>query len=458
MVNKKFFSQFAFACSALNTPQVAKYGEEQTTPFSLSSRFRYDLTPPSEAAEFDQDALLVTERPETIDSTTQPLIAIIGVGYVGQHLVHVFSKGYDVIGYDISKARINEVKKSFQDHNGVRFTTCKADLAVATHFLISVPTLLLPDKTIDLSFLQGALNTLASVARPGSTVVVESSVAVGITRELLGPLAREKGFFAGMSPERVDPGRTEPPAHAIPKIVSGLDDVVQGSLAVVHELYSKVFDEVVPVSSPEVAEMTKLYENCQRMVCIAYANEMADACFSHGIDPFEVCNAAATKPFGYMPVVPGLGVGGHCIPVNPYYLLSNNNFPILQAATEKMALRPSEIARRVVTRLCKGMRYCRPRILVVGMGFKAGQAHLMNSPGLEFAKSVMLCQKVEVSWADPLVTQISIPQIPRIRDEDWSVERLEVCFEMIVVAHKPSGLDIAILGQLRNVEVEMWCP
>jgi UDP-N-acetyl-D-mannosaminuronate dehydrogenase len=117
--------------------------------------------------------------------------------------------------------------------------------------------------------------------------------------------------------QRVDPGRVEPPAHAIPKVISGLDDITPGSLESVNDIYSKAFDNVVRTTKPEVAEMTKLFENCQRMMMAAYANEMADACKLHGIDPFEVQSAAATKPFGYLPFTPGLGVGGHCIAVNP---------------------------------------------------------------------------------------------------------------------------------------------
>lgn len=108
--------------------------------------------------------------------------------------------------------------------------------------------------------------------------------------------------------QRVDPGRTEPPAAQIPKIISGLDDISPGSLDAISEIYSNVFDQVVPVSKPEVAEMMKLFENCQRMMCIAYVNEMADACVDHDISPYEVCNAAATKPFGYLPFTPGLGM------------------------------------------------------------------------------------------------------------------------------------------------------
>ncbi|EFY89589.1 UDP-glucose dehydrogenase/UDP-mannac dehydrogenase, putative [Metarhizium acridum CQMa 102] len=453
MMKDTISTPFELESSSFQTP--AAVVSEGITSFDFDNRIHYDLTPPGEKAEPEQEVFPITDP---VSVTTQPLVAIIGVGYVGHHLAQVFSRAYNVLGYDISESRTRHLKKTFESNSRVRFSSSPSEMSQATHFLISVPTLLLPDKRIDSSFLRNALSTVARIARPGSTVIIESSVAVGMTREYLGPLARKNGLFAGMSPERVDPGRTEPPAHAIPKIISGLDDEVPGSLAAIHKLYSRVFDQVTPVSSPEVAEMTKLYENCQRMVCIAYANEMADACISHGINPFEVCNAAATKPFGYIPLMPGLGVGGHCIPVNPYYLLSNNSFPILQAASEKMVCRPREIAERVVTRLCRRLPFCRPRILVVGMGFKPGQAHLINSPGLELARNLILANKVEVSWVDPLVSQDSIPQIPRFDEKDWSVASLDVSFELIIVAFRHSGLDFELLGKLRNVEVDMWCP
>lgn len=430
--------------------------EENPKPWGFSDRAYYDITPPSEISE-SEDAFL---HPVSgiIDKNTEPLVAVIGVGYVGEHLVGAFSNNYNVLGYDVSEARAQQLAQKQAAGSRARFTSKVSDLAEATHFLISVPTLLLPDKTIDSSFLRSALSAVGSYARRGATVVVESSVAVGMTRQLLGPLAKERGYFAGMSPERVDPGRVEPPAHAIPKVVSGLDDVVPGSLDAITKLYSKSFDNVVPVSRPEVAEMMKLYENCQRMVCIAYANEMADACLGHNIDPYEVCRAASTKPFGYMPFSPGLGVGGHCIPVNPWYLLSNSSFPLLQSAAEKMSARPSLIAQRAVERLYSGGRDgVRPRVLVVGIGFKRGQSHLANSPGLELAKSLVLTNKVDVAWADPLVKQEAVPQIPRLADGDWNVESLQQRFDMIIVAFRQDGIDFDILDHVQGVHVERWC-
>ncbi|KAF7561589.1 hypothetical protein G7046_g2552 [Stylonectria norvegica] len=432
--------------------------EEDSKPWVFSNRNYYDITPPSEISEAED--LYRVPVSGSIDNNTEPLVAVIGVGYVGEHLVGAFSNNYNVVGYDVSEARTAQLASKQAPGSRVRFTSKAQDLADATHFLISVPTLLLPDKTIDSSYLRSALAAVGLYARQGSVVVIESSVAVGMTRELLGPLAKERGFFAGMSPERVDPGRVEPPARSIPKVVSGLDDMVPGSLDAIMRLYSQSFDQVIPVSRPEVAEMMKLYENCQRMVCIAYSNEMADACLGHNIDPYEVCRAASTKPFGYMPFSPGLGVGGHCIPVNPWYLLSNSSFPLLQAASEKMHTRPAAIAQRAVERLyakAEPRDGLRPRVLVVGIGFKRGQSHLANSPGLELAKSLMLTDKLQVTWADPLVAQQAVPQIARLADSDWTVESLEQNFDMIIVAFRQDGLDFNVLDRVQGVHVEHWC-
>ncbi|WQF75382.1 Putative UDP-glucose/GDP-mannose dehydrogenase, NAD(P)-binding domain superfamily [Colletotrichum destructivum] len=424
------------------------------------------ITPPPEYQEhsFSHNNDKVADLSPIVSPDDHPLVAVIGVGYVGTHLVDSFSAHYDVLGFDVSEKRVREVRAELPGDR-IRFTTCKTDLHEATHFLISVPTLLKADKSIDTSYLRSAIDTVAQHARPGSTVVIESSVAVGMTRDLLGPVAVSRGFYAGMSPERVDPGRVEPPCHAIPKIVSGLDDRVPGSLASVMRLYNRVFDRLVPVSRTEVAEMMKLYENCQRMMCIAFANEMADACVPHGIDPYEVAAAAASKPFGYMPFSPSLGVGGHCIPVNPYYLLSNSAFPLLEAAAEKMAARPAVIARRAIdslTRVAKAgaataAPLVRPRLLVVGVGFKAGQSVLSNSPGVELVRALVQSGEVDVMFADPLVKQSAVPAAPRLADEKWNRETLET-FDMIIVSFRQHGLDFGVLGELRGVKVEMWCP
>ncbi|QPC60231.1 hypothetical protein HYE67_002462 [Fusarium culmorum] len=372
----------------------------------------------------------------------EPVVAVIGVGYVGKHLVNSFS--------------IQNLKNECQDNENVQFSKNSQDLRRATHFLISVPTLLRPDKTIDSSYLREALKTVGEIARSGSTVVIESSVAVGMTRQLLGPLAVTRKFFAGMSPERVDPGRAQPPVKSIPKIISGLDGIAPGSLDAISRIYSTIFDTVIPVSKPEVAEMMKLYENCQRMVCIAYANEMADACIPHNIDPYEVCEAASTKPFGYMPYTPSVGVGGHCIPVNPFYLLSNSHFPLLECASLAMQSRPSRLAQRVLKTLRQRVVSRTPQVLVVGVGFKAGQSQIDNSPGAELVRSLAVSHEVNVWWADALVKQEAFPQVRRLPDEDWRRDVLEI-FDVIVVASRQPSLDFGLLDELEGVEVERWC-
>ncbi|KAI2609157.1 nucleotide sugar dehydrogenase [Hypoxylon sp. NC1633] len=459
---------------------------------------------------------------DSVAEGEEPLVAIIGCGYVGTQLISCFSTQYDIIGFDVSKEQLQQLEEEYGgDESQASFTLDPRDLTKATHFLISVPTLLKADKTIDTSYVRSALMNIRRYARTGSTVVIESSVAIGMTRQLLGPLAKERGFFAGMSPERVDPGRTDPPMKTIPKVLSGLDDVVPGSLDAITRLYSRVFDTIVPVSTPETAEMTKLFENCQRMVAITYANEMADACVGHGIDPYEVCKAASTKPFGYTPFTPGLGVGGHCIPVNPYYLLANSSFPLLKMATEIMWQRPEKIGQRALdvlfgeqshetdehsrparpkrnstARVLVGSEgvyitsepesaqaeqaehvrrssqaesvrrlsqaepvgrpsqvltiangHIRPRVLVVGVGFKAGQSHLSNSPGLKLIQTLADSGRVDVMFADSLVEQYAIPQVPRLNMDEWNKESLEE-FDMIIVAFKQVGMDFTVLEKL----------
>ncbi|KAL8391768.1 hypothetical protein RB595_002105 [Gaeumannomyces hyphopodioides] len=438
---------------------VHKKQEGVTAPFALP------LSPPPDSPSFSQGPCLALAS-TSIPPDAKPLVAVIGVGYVGTHLVSNFSSCWDVCGFDLSKDRVAQLSSEveFRQNPKVCFSSSPADLADATHYLISVPTLLRADKTVDTSHLRSAIETVFRYARPGATVVIESSVAVGMTRELLGPLAKARGCFAGMSPERVDPGRAEPPARLIPKVISGLDDTCPGSLAAITRLYAPVFDTLVPVSRPEVAELTKLYENCQRMINIAYANEMADACAGLSIDPYEVCAAASSKPFGYMNYTPGLGVGGHCIPVNPWYLLGSGcEMPLLRRASEAMSRRPADVARAYAKHLRNGDALGPARVLVVGMGFKPGQSTLCYSPGLELARGLHRAGNMEaqnrairVVFADPLVEQDAIPDIEKLADEDWNAESLRQ-FDLIVVSMRQHGLDHTELERAGNVCVEWWC-
>lgn len=210
--------------------------------------------------------------------------------------------------------------------------------------------------------------------------------------------------------------------------------------------------------------MTKLYENCQRMICIAYANEMFDACraLPTPIDGFEVASTAATKPFGYMPMLPSAGVGGHCIPVNPHYLFSTSDFPLLRLATEKMNVRPTAIVDTVIGKLLEkdnlkasSMR-SRPKVLVVGVAFKPGQDVLSHSPGIQMVNHLLYRWEADVSFADPLVKAEAVPQVPRLDVEtEWNNQGLSK-FDAVIVVMKQVGLDFGVLEGLEGTLVE-WC-
>jgi nucleotide sugar dehydrogenase len=316
-------------------------------------------------------------------------ICIIGVGYVGEHLLNSFKEHYNVIGVDLSERRVNLLRNKYK---GIHFQTTYDEIEGCDVFLVSVPTLVKNDTDLDLSCLYSVRDTLKTIAKPGSLIMVESSVYVGATKELFGEF-RHNGVFVGFSPERVDPGRTEPPMELIPKVISGVDE---SSLQRCSEIYGRVFQTIVPVSSTECAEMCKLYENCFRMVNIAYVNEISDMCDEKGISVHEMINASSTKPFGFMPFYPGLGVGGHCIPFNPYYLTKNGTLPVLEYSTHLMEKRPMKKANELV-------RHYQPNtVLVVGIGFKKGESLTTNSPGLALYKEFVRLGK-HVDVYDPIV-------------------------------------------------------
>ena len=420
--------------------------------------------PPSPPPEEDNSRIFQVSheygvsRPTLSPSDPEPIVAVIGVGYVGTHLVEAFAHQYKVVAFDLSEKRLLQVAEEL-DGLPILFTSTASDIKQASHFLISVPTLLNNDKTIDTTYLRSAIATVEQHADPGSTIVIESSVAVGMTRSLVGPLMRTKNFMVGMSPERVDPGRVEPAFEDIPKIISGLD---QRSIDSISALYGRVFANLLPVSSPEVAEMTKLYENCQRMVCAAYANEMANACDAMGIDGFEVAAAAASKPFGYLPFRPGPGIGGHCIPVNPYYLLSTCEMPLLEQATTMSWQRPADVAKQFMKSLVRaedtverGRMSPNPlRILVVGVGFKRGQSVLSNSPGAAIIRTLLCEWDTYVEFADPLVDAESMKFCPKMDTElDWNEEYLET-FDGIIISVDQEGLEMNVLDRLQGVKVQ----
>ena len=366
-------------------------------------------------------------------------VCVIGVGYVGTKLVEVFSKKFTVVGYDVSLKSLAKTRVNFKSNPNVELTSKPNALIGAQIYLVAVPTLLNQDKSIDSSFVESAVETILQYASPGSGIVVESSVSVGMTRELLSFASSD--YHIGFSPERVDPGR-DSPVQSIPKIISGLNET---ALEFIHSFYSQVFEKVVPVSSIETAEFCKLYENCFRMINIAYVQEITDACLEKDVDPYEVIRASATKPFGFMPFYPSLGVGGHCIPVNPHYLFVNNDLPVLKMATELASSRPAQ----------KALKFCSLyqnalRVIVVGIGFKPGQGVTSFSPGLAFAQKLKSINR-QVSLFDPLIegSNMDCDGFKLVSESEW-MDHESVCeqYDAIFVAMRQQSVNWSILGKV----------
>ena len=387
------------------------------------------------------------------DSNSSTCVCVIGVGYVGLSLLQVFGRSFDCVGFDISDARIKDLRSQriFDDYDHrIELTTDEAFLSSGTHYLIAVPTLLNEGRSINLEYVKAAIQTVKKYARSHCCIVIESSVAVGTTRALLGPYKNK--YHCGMSPERIDPGRAFPLKQNIPKIVSAL---TEPSLKQINALYSQAFTTIVPVSSTETAEMCKNAENCQRMVLISYVNEISDACEDHGIDVHEMLAACATKPFGYSPFEPGLGVGGHCIPVNPFYLMTNNKLPVLETATRLMLERPVKRARKIHEECIKSIGVSsllgtawRPRILVVGVGFKPGQSDVSGSPALSLAKEMLNLGCAKLAYYDTLVPQQKVPWLEKLSDQCWDKSYIDIEFDSVVACMKQDGVDFSVVQSL----------
>lgn len=368
-------------------------------------------------------------------------VCIVGCGFVGMSLIECFSRKHKVIGFDINEKRVADLNKSMPFDN-VTYTSNLEDTKQCEIFSVAVPTPVRDvgeNKEFDLSIVEGALDMLHNHVRDETIVVLESSVAVGSSEKFLKRF-RERGVFCGFSPERVDPGRKSPKDWEIPKIIAGFD---QESLEMIRQWYGKVYDKVVPVSSMRTAEMCKLYENCFRMVNIAYVNDISDECVKHNIDPLEMITASSTKPFGFMPFFPGLGVGGTCIPINPYYLKKNCDLPVLMHAVNRMEQRPINKAQHYVN------KYHPKKVLAIGLGFKPGEAITVASPTLPFIETIKK-NNVEIDYYDPLVTH---DICGRLTTENWTAEHLDTEYDLIFICIRQVNVDYSVLEQLKKTIV-----
>lgn len=314
-------------------------------------------------------------------------ICIIGCGYVGLSLVKTFKNKFNIVGYDISLERINILKRDFSYKN-VIYTNNECDLKNSNIYIIAVPTNIKKNGTINLECINSVKTLLKDYISDNNLIVLESSIYVGGTRELFGEFLKEN-IYVGFSPERISPGDHED-CENIPKIISGLNKL---SLDKIKNIYSQVIKQVVTVSSTETAELCKLYENCFRVVNIAYVNEIADLSKKNNINFDEVIKASSTKPFGFMPFYPGFGIGGFCLPQNPYYLMYGlenvkNELPILYNSINYLNNRPKLKAEQLSNF---------QSILIIGIGFKKGQTLTAFSPTLTiYNELVKKERKVEI--------------------------------------------------------------
>jgi UDP-N-acetyl-D-glucosamine dehydrogenase len=354
-------------------------------------------------------------------------IGIVGLGYVGLPLAVAFAEaGQRVVGVDISEARVSQLRagESYIEDipseqlqavaSRIEATTRTARLALCDAVIICVPTPLTPNREPDLGPLLGASQVVADALQAGQLVVLESTTYPGTTRERVLPILEETGLVAGrdfhlaFSPERVDPGNETHSLHNTPKIIGGLTRACRNRA---EALYGLVCEQVVPVSTLEIAEMGKLLENIFRSVNIAMVNELSRLADRMGIDIWEVIDAASTKPFGFMRFEPGPGMGGHCLPVDPFYLSWKARE--LDFATEFIELAGKvnqtqpyfcvEQAERALNDQGKAVKGA--KIAVLGVAYKPGVGDIRESPALKIIDRLQSLG-AEIAYHDPFVPEL----------------------------------------------------
>lgn len=358
-------------------------------------------------------------------------VSIIGLGYVGLPLaIEFIKKGFSVNGIDLNPERINSIKRGnsyILDVNsrdlksaGMRFKfkvgRSYKPLRRSDVIIVCVPTPLRKSGEPDLSYILDSAREIKRYLKKDTLVILESTTYPGTTEEIILPILSRGGykvgrdFYLAFSPERVDPGNKDFRTSNIPKIIGG---VTKNCLELAQLLYKQIVKEVVAVSSPRVAEMVKLLENSFRSVNIALANETALICNRVGINVWEVIKAAKTKPFGFIPFYPGPGIGGHCIPTDPMYLiwkarLSGYEPRLIRTAHEVNSFMPHYIVERVITSLnVRGRSSKNANILIVGVTYKPDVNDIRESPALEVIEE-LIKKKAQIYYYDPYVKKLAL--------------------------------------------------
>jgi UDP-N-acetyl-D-glucosamine dehydrogenase len=404
-------------------------------------------------------------------------IGIIGLGYVGLPLALRFAKvGFPVLGFDVDRAKVRALNegRSYIEHISsgavaearARGFSASEDFGrtpAADALIICVPTPLNRYREPDLSFVIGTIETLVPHLRAGQIVSLESTSYPGTTEEELKPRIESRGLTVGrdvflvFSPEREDPGNSDFETRTIPKICGG---TTPECLEVGVALYSAAIDRVVPVSSTRAAEMTKLLENIHRAVNIGLVNEMKIIADRMGIDIHEVIRAAATKPFGFVPYYPGPGLGGHCIPIDPFYLTWKArayglNTRFIELAGEINRTMPDWVIGKVVEALNeRGKALKGSRCLVLGVAYKKNVDDMRESPAVELME-LLVRRGATVHYSDP-----HVPVFPKMREHSFALKSVALtadavaAYDLVLLATDHDAFDYALVGKHARLIVD----
>ena len=407
-----------------------------------------------------------TVRQYLLDKIEQQeaVVGVVGMGYVGLPLAMVFADaGIKVVGFDVVQARADQLNrgdsyiediaseqvKRHVDGGLFRATTDFSEMADVDAISICVPTPLSKTRDPDVSYIVTATEQIAKYLRKGQVIILESTTYPGTTREVILPALEANGlkvgedFFLAFSPERVDPGRVDFTTKTTPKVIGG---ITPACVEVSEAVYGKAIDTIVGVSSPEAAEMVKLLENTFRSVNIGLVNEVLIMCDKLGIDAWEVIEAAATKPFGFMKFTPGPGLGGHCIPIDPLYLSwkmkeLNYNARFIELASEINTNMPRWWVAKVQDALNEdGKALKNANVLVLGVAYKKDIRDMRESPSIDVIK-LLLERGANVSYHDPHVPSFDDHGLAMTSVED--LDAAIAAADVVVITTDHSSYDYA---------------
>jgi nucleotide sugar dehydrogenase len=358
-------------------------------------------------------------------------IGIIGCGYIGKHLIDIFSKEFNVIGIDGNSNTINTLKSKYTNSN---FYIKPELLSTCDLICIAIPTKFIHNQIDKTTFIK-VINNIKLYAKKKTTIVIESCINVGFTRELLEPLLKD--YYCGFSPERTSSKNIS--YNKIPKIIAGLNTE---SLIHIKNFYLNTFDTVVEASNVETAEFCKLYENCFKVINIAYSNQSKDMCDKYGINFDEVLNICSSKPHDFIPFYSSLGITSDYLPNNVTLITSKYKLPIVNVACKYLEDRPYNKA----VEFFNNNLYIKC-VLIIGMGLISDSSIIINSPGLRFANELIkFNKKIKIYFLDPFISQIN-----NIISENEAIDKIHTgIINAVCVTTKQKNLNLDKIKDVCN--------